>query len=35
MGQGGHGRGRGLHFFFMKEEKKIINSEQDILYTTE
>ena len=35
MGQRGHGRSRGLHFFSMKEEKEIISWEHDILYTTE
>jgi len=35
VGQRRHGKGRGLNFFSMKEEKKIINWEHNILYTTE
>jgi hypothetical protein len=30
VGQRGHGKGRGLHFFSMKKERKIINWEQDL-----
>ena len=35
MGQRGHSKSRGLLFFSMEKEMKIINWEQDSLYTTE
>jgi len=35
VGQRGHGKGRGLQFFFREKETKIINLEQDFVYTTE
>jgi hypothetical protein len=34
-GQKGHGKSRGLYFFSMEKETKIIIREQDSLYTTE
>ena len=35
MEQRGHTKSRGLQFFFMEKEVRIINWEQDFLYTTE
>jgi hypothetical protein len=33
--QGGEGTRSGLYYFRMEEEKKIVNWEQDFVYTTE
>ena len=35
MGQTGHGKSRGLYFFSVKKETKIINWEQEFLYNIE
>jgi len=35
VGKRGHCKSRGIIFFSMEKEKKIINWEQNFLYTTE
>jgi len=35
VGQRGHTKGRGVIIFYMEREMRIINWEQDSLYTTE